>query len=323
MGKDLNGRELGPGIVQRKDGRYQIRFINRFGKRESLYATTLKEARKILEKAKYEDEKLLNPVQSKMTLDEWYETWITTCKKRCRDTTKHTYEIQYNRLREELGWRKLNNLNLIILQEAFNHLKSDSSRSDCKALLVDMLNRAMESNLIVQNPAFGIITTLDHEEKDEKRILSQEDINILLAVPKSESLQNLLIVALSTGLRIGELLGLTWDCIDFNKKEIKIEKTLVYLPNNGCAIYEFHPTKTAAGKRRIKMLRDVEEALKRQRLWKKVRGCTKKGTMRSQSLPVSGSDCLFRDIEFIYYEYSIYFDFISNKSVTCSRSKQE
>ncbi len=34
MGKSLKGKELGKGISQRKDGLYQARFINRFGKRQ-------------------------------------------------------------------------------------------------------------------------------------------------------------------------------------------------------------------------------------------------------------------------------------------------
>ena len=79
-----------------------------------------------------------------MTLDEWYERWITTCKQHCRDTTLRSYATQYNRLRPDLGWRKLTSLNLVVLQEAFNHLKTDASRSDCRAVLIDMLNRAVE-----------------------------------------------------------------------------------------------------------------------------------------------------------------------------------
>ena len=45
MGKSLNGKELGKGISQRKDGLYQARFVNRFGKRETIYAKTLNEIR--------------------------------------------------------------------------------------------------------------------------------------------------------------------------------------------------------------------------------------------------------------------------------------
>lgn len=100
----------------------------------------------------FENEKQINVIDTKMTLDEWYEKWITVCKKHCRTTTKRTYEIQYNRLRESLGWRKPTSLNLIVLQDAFNELGSDKSRSDCKALLVDILNRAVEADLLIKNP---------------------------------------------------------------------------------------------------------------------------------------------------------------------------
>ena len=43
MGKSLNGKELGKGLSQRKDGLYQGRFVNRFGKKQTVYAKTLNE----------------------------------------------------------------------------------------------------------------------------------------------------------------------------------------------------------------------------------------------------------------------------------------
>ena len=78
MGKSLNGKELGTGITQRKDGTYQARFVNRFGKRQSLYAKTQTEITKKLREAQYEDQKQINVVTSNMTLDEWYEVWMKT-----------------------------------------------------------------------------------------------------------------------------------------------------------------------------------------------------------------------------------------------------
>lgn len=168
MGKSLNGKELGRGITQRKDGLYQARFINRFGKRQTIYAKTYNEITKKLRDEQYEDEKQLNVVDSNMTLDEWYEVWLETCKKNCRNTTKRTYSIQYNRLRKDLGWRKLTNLNLVIVQNAFNDMKSDSTRRDSKALLVDILNRAMESDLINKNIALTVNTKIENKEKVEK-----------------------------------------------------------------------------------------------------------------------------------------------------------
>lgn len=74
MGKSINGKELGRGISQRKsDGLFQGRYVNRFGKRETIYAKTLPELRQRLRQLQYEDEKCLNVVNKEMTLDEWYK----------------------------------------------------------------------------------------------------------------------------------------------------------------------------------------------------------------------------------------------------------
>lgn len=267
MGKSIKGKELGRGISQRKDGLYQARFINRFGKRQTLYAKTYNEITKKLRDSQYEDEKQLNVISKNMTLDEWYEVWMDTCKKHCRDTTKRTYAIQYNRLRKELGWRKLTNLNLVIIQNAFNNLKSDNSRRDCKAVLVDMLNRALESDLINKNVAVSVNTRIEGKEQIEKRVLTKEEIQILYQSTKDSQLYPFFVLALNTGMRMGEILGLTWDCVDFENGIIHVEKTLCYLPNNGKAIYEFHPPKSRAGKRNIPMSKLVNDVLQEQRIW--------------------------------------------------------
>lgn len=262
MGKSLNGKELGRGITQRKDGIYQARFTNRFGKRQTLYAATVTEITKKLRDEQYNDEKQLNVIGAGMTLDEWYEKWITTCKKHCRDTTKRTYTIQYNRLKESLGWRKLSRLNLIILQDAFNQLETDKMRCDCKALLVDMLNSAVEADILHKNIAVGINPIIDNDSREEKRILSDKEIEIILQESKGGQLYPFFIVALGTGMRIGEILGLTWDCVDMEKGTILVNKTLCYLPGNGKALYEFHQPKTKAGKRMIPMTVDVRDAFR-------------------------------------------------------------
>ena len=268
MGKSIKGKELGKGISQRKDGLYQARFVNRFGKRQTIYAKTYHEITKKLRDSQYEDEKQLNVANSNITLDEWYDIWLETCKKHCRDTTKRTYAIQYNRLRGELGWRKLTNLNLVIIQNAFNNLKSDSSRRDCKAVLVDILNRAMETDLINKNFALSVNTRIECKEQLEKRVLTTEEIQILYQSTKDSQLYPFFVLALNTGMRMGEMLGLTWDCVDFENGMIYVDKTLCYLPNNGNAIYEFHPPKSKAGKRNIPMSKLVKNVLQAQQNWR-------------------------------------------------------
>lgn len=262
MGKSLNGKELGKGITQRKDGKYQARFVNRFGKRQTIYADTPTEISKKLRTELYKDDNQSNVLRNATTLDEWYEQWMRVYKCHCRNTTKRTYWICYRRIQTELGNIKLLNLNRMILQETFNQLATDNVRCDCKAVLVDMLNCAVEAELIAKNPALGIRTVLNHDRKEEKRILSDDEIETLLEASKGYPIHSFFIVALGTGMRMGEILGLTWDCVDFNVGIIRVRKTLCYLPNDGVnAIYEFHPPKTQAGDRRIPMTKIVRDAL--------------------------------------------------------------
>lgn len=180
MGKSLKGKELGKNITQRKDGTYMARFVNRFGKRQSIYAKTLNELRAKLREEQYKDEKQLNVVDNNMTLDEWYKVWMDTCKQGCRDSTKATYATHYRRIQPDLGWRKLTSLNLIIMQDAINKLCSDNARKNSKKILVDMLGKAMDTDLVTKNVAKQIVTTVSKEEKKERRVLTIRETEIFL-----------------------------------------------------------------------------------------------------------------------------------------------
>lgn len=266
MGKSLNGKELGKGISQRKDGIYQGRFMNRFGKRQTIYATTLKEIRQKLRDEEYEDEKCVNVVRKDMTLDEWYVIWMDTCKKNCRASTKETYAKHYLRIKEALGWRKLTSLNLVIMQQAFNELTSDNKRKNSKKILVDMLEKAIDSDLLVKNVAKQINTVIAKEDKKERRVLTKKDTEIFLSQAEGTFYYNLYVVALETGLRIGELMGLQWSDIDFNKKVMRVRRSLCYFSREGKYVFEWHDTKTHNSKRSIPLTSKALTVLKQQKV---------------------------------------------------------
>ena len=268
MGKSLNGKELGNGISQRKDGLYQARFINRFGKRQTIYAKTLNEVRHKLRTEQYNDEKAINVVDKNMTLDEWFDIWLSTCKKNCRSSTKGSYITHYKRIQEELGWRKLTSLNLIVMQEAFNKLKTDNARKNSKKILVDMLNRAVDTDLLVKNVAKQINTVIAKEEKKERRVLTIRETELFLEQAKGTFYENLFILALETGLRVGKLSALQWEDIDFKKKVIHVRHTLCYFSKNGKYVFEMHDTKTNNGKRTIPLTAKAINGLKCQKLQK-------------------------------------------------------
>lgn len=264
MGKSLNGKELGKGISQRKDGLYQGRFVNRFGKKQTLYAKTLKDIRQKLRNAQYEDEKALNVVTKEITLDEWYKVWIATCKKNCRESTKATYAGQYKRVQKALGWRKLTSLNLIIIQQAINELGTDNQRKETKKILVDMLSKAVDADLLIKNSARMVNTVISKEEKKERRVLTIRETSIFLEYTKDTFYYDLYILALETGMRIGELMGLKWSEIDYDKSVLYVRRSLCYFRRDGKYVFEWHDTKTHNSKRVIPLTKQAVKALKRQ-----------------------------------------------------------
>ena len=273
MGKSLNGKELGKGISQRKDGLYQGRFTNRFGKKQTVYGNTLNEVRKKLREAQYEDEKCLNVVTKDITLDEWFEVWMNTFKKNCRDSTKESYKTEYNRLQKALGWRKLTSLNLVILQNAFNELCSDNARKASKKLLVDMLNKAIDSHLLTTNVAKQLNTIIPKEEVEEepekRKVLTKKETEIFFAEAEGSLYYNLFVLAFETGLRIGEIMGLMWSDIDFKKKTLNMCRTLCYFEKDGKYIFEMHKCKTKSSKRMVPLTEKACDALRRQKFQKK------------------------------------------------------
>jgi integrase len=264
MGKSLNGKELGKGILQRKDGMYLARFTNRFGKRQIIYAKTQSDISKKLREEQYHDEKQINVTRKDMTLDEWYNVWLSTCKKNCRNSTKETYATHYKRIKDELGWRKLTKLNLITMQEAINKLNSDNERSNSKKILVDILNKALDSDLIVKNVAKQINTVITKEDKKEKRVLTREETETFLSMAEGRFYYNLFELALETGMRIGELCALQWSDVDLKGKALSVQHTLCYFCKDGKYVFEMHDTKTNNGRRVIPLTAKAILALKRQ-----------------------------------------------------------
>ena len=262
MGKSLKGRELGKGLSQRPDGTYEGRFVNRFGKRQSVYGKTITEVTQKLRDAQISDDNMLNIVDSNITLDEWYEKFISVYKKHCRNTTIRTYNTEYNSLKPFIGHLKLKDIKLITLQTVFNKLKSDSLRKRCRSLLVDIFEEAIRNELITKNVATGIKTKIAQKNEEERRVLSDKEVELLLSVIVENCyMYHLIVIGLNTGMRLGEMLGLCWDCVDFENNEITVRRNMIYLPNNGEGIYELHEPKTASGRRMIPMLPVVKNSL--------------------------------------------------------------
>ncbi len=84
------------------------------------------------------------------------------------------------------------------------------------------LEKAVELDYIPRNPAAKC--ELPRLDQKEIRPLDDQQVAALLATAKGSDLAPLITVALFTGLRLSELLGLTWDAVDFQRGTIHVNK---------------------------------------------------------------------------------------------------
>ena len=95
MGKNLKGKECGKGICQRKDGKYAARYTAKNGSRKEKHFDTLPEARNWLADAQYEDKHNVHNPSSEMTVDSWFEFWITNLIADLAPNTRRNYRERY------------------------------------------------------------------------------------------------------------------------------------------------------------------------------------------------------------------------------------
>lgn len=275
MGKDLKGNELGEGIIQKKTGRYEARFVNRFGKRVSFSGRNLKEVKKRFNEALYENDQKLN-LKTSITLRQWYAEWMEVYKfDSVRPTTKMCYNQVYAKhIAAALGDYPLNDISQLIIKRHLNAMKrsgiSFETRNKVRIMLVDMFDKAIINEYARKNPARGI--TLKRDEQREVRVLSEEEQILFFDCAKGTFYDNLFVVAVTTGMRVGEIAALRWSDIDWNKNIIHVSRTLLYMTIDDDTEKTFHfgDPKTRTSVRDIPINRQCELALKKQYVQKRV-----------------------------------------------------
>lgn len=269
MGKDLKGKELGVGISQRKDGLYQARYSDRWGKRKTIYGNNLRELRKQLAEAIAENENFTG-IKEEMTLDKWFDRWMDIYKeKSIRPNTKRQYTHIYKKnISPYIGGRLINSLVKSDIQglvdKAYDDNYAYERQNKIKVILRDMLQRAVEDNLIINNPVSGI--KLRSEKEIKAKSLTVEEQETFFDYCKNTFYDNLFNVAVNTGLRPGELFALQISDIDFENRFIDVNKTLVYQKYLTDERKEFHvePPKTKQSYRKVPINSICMEYLERQ-----------------------------------------------------------
>ena len=265
--------DAGNGSVrQRTDGRWEGRYTAGYnpetGKQiqRSVYGKTKREARQKLNKVLNDMQEGTYIEPTSMTVGEWLDIWLKDYKIDIRPATWASYEQHIRvHLKPTLGKIRLNRLAPHQIQQTYNSLLNDrglspKSLKNVHGALHGALEQAKVNGYLRINPSNAVV--LPKREKAELQIMDNADVSGFLREIKGTAYEYPLFVAVFTGLRQGELLGLTWDCVDFEKGTLLINKQ----HNRAKGEKEFHFSNLKNSKARpLTVAEEVMAVLKRQK----------------------------------------------------------
>ena len=254
-------------VFQRQDGRWEAKFkVEETGKFKSLYAPTEKEAYGKLQKALQEQKQGILATGPRQKLSDFLPWWLEEVRQfKIRKSTYVRYQITLKKhILPALGHYPLQKLTTQHVQAFYNERLKKTQSPDAVYQAHRVLNPALEyavkSRLISYNPVSGV--SLPSLKKRKVHPLTIEQAHHLLEVAQGHRLEVWLAVAITTGMRLGEITGLHWDDCDLEKGLIEIHRSVAYLVND----YVEGPPKTAKSERTIPISPTVCTLLKKHRI---------------------------------------------------------
>lgn len=265
MAKGKKRRAAGEGHIRlRPDGSWEARLSVPNHKPRSFYGKTQAEAMRKRDEARMRLSGLAFDADT-LTFGEYLGRWLKdSVRGSVRETTFDNYETLVRRhLVPALGSLKLSKLRAAHLQGLYR-AKLEEGLTPGRVRLIHAvasraLNQAVKWQLLPSNPA----KATDPPRPKDKEIhpLSREVVGRVLEEVSRDRLGALFVLAVFTGLRAGELLGLKWEDLNLEEGEARIERQAVK-PKSGL---RFGPLKRDAGRRTIELPAVVVQALRHHR----------------------------------------------------------
>lgn len=276
--KDSNGRVLPDGVTQRGDGRYLYR-VQKNGKTEYIYDRDLNKLKEKIKQYSLDLANGLNTDIAKMTLNEWMELYFEVYKKgKIKESTYYSRLGRYRCNVKEIGTLGSMQIRNIKRIHVIAHLKmlvekknlADGSIQGIISILHDAFQQLIYDNVILHNPVEAVGKEVKGRPAKKRKALEIDEMKTLIDFLKVDHVYGvylpLVAIGLGTGLRAGELIGLTWDDINFEDGFISVNKNVNYSKcGQSKADYNITSVKTKFSNREIPMTNETREMLKKQR----------------------------------------------------------
>jgi integrase len=253
-------------IFQRADGRWTATISIGFGetgkrRRRTVYAATKREVReKLLELHLQQSAGTLRPVDRE-TLAEFLNHWLDTSirPERSENTTDAYERTIRNHIVPYLGSVRLDRIDAATIQRLLSELQTrsigPSARRRVYEILSSSLNRGVRWGKIRFNPCDFV--DKPRTVRKEMQPLSAEEARHLLNTTREHRLYALMVLAISTGMRQGELFGLGWDAVDLDRGILHVRRQLTNVKGKP----KLTRPKTPKSRRLIELTDDAVEAL--------------------------------------------------------------
>lgn len=262
----MKRRSNGEGTIsQRSDGRWEAKLTLPGGKRRAFYGRTKQEAAKKLRAALQAKDSNLPIPSERLTVERFFTDWLETLKPRVKSGTLERYEVDVRlRVIPNLGKRKLVSLSAADLQLLYSQcLESGLSPTSVRNLhrvISAALTQAVKWSMVVRNVAS--LASAPKANKKEMAVLNREQASHFLEVAKGHRLEALFSLAITSGMRQGELLALKWKDVDLEAGSLQVRTTLRRTKDG----FVFSEPKTARSRRNVVLSQTALAALRHHRI---------------------------------------------------------
>ena len=260
-----NGSGEGGITRHKKSGLYMARYTVQTPtgpKRKTLYGKTRREVGERLTKAKADRDGGLVFDADNMKLGEYLGRWLTdSVRDTVRPTTFERYEQMVRlHIRPVLGQLKLKNVTPTHVRGLYRE-KLDAGLSPRTVQYIHVtlhkaLKQAIADGLIPRNATEAVKPP--QVRREEMRPLTAEQVRILFDAAEGDRLAALYVLAVTTGLRQGELLGLKWDDVDLEGGTLRVRRTLTTAKGG----LQLTAPKTKGSRRTVKLTQKAVQALR-------------------------------------------------------------